>query len=68
MANIDGQRLGLGSAEREFYKSKLRLCQFLEDRMTDPNSTKPLVLINWETYYPDVHVMLKKWGMLDISN
>ena len=33
---IDGERVKVGSAEWEFYRSKLRFYQFLEDRITDP--------------------------------
>ena len=68
MAKIDGQRVELGSAEWEFYRSKLRFYQFLEDRMSDPNATNPLDLIDWETFWPEVHAMLKKYGMVNMPN
>ena len=48
---IDGERVKVGSAEWEFYRSKLRYYQFLEDRMSDPNATNPLDLIDWETVW-----------------
>ena len=65
---MDGERVKVGSAEWEFYRSKLRFYQFLEDRITDPNVTNPLDLIDWETFWPEVHAMLKKWGMVNMPN
>ena len=43
---MDGEKVKVGSAEWEFYRSKLRFYQFLEDRITDPNVTSPLNLID----------------------
>ena len=65
---MDGERVRVGSAKWEFYRSKLRFYQFLEDRITDPNVTNPLDLIDWETFWPEVHAMLKKWGMVNMPN
>ena len=45
-----GERVKVGSAECEFYRSKLRFYQFLEDRITDPIVTNPLDLIDWKTF------------------
>ena len=51
---MDGEKVKVGSAEWKFYRSKLRFYQFLEDRITDPNVTNPLDLINWETFWSRV--------------
>ena len=65
---IDRERVVVGSAEWEAYSFKWRFYQFLEDKAKNPNAKNLLDLIDWESYWPEVHTILKKWSMVNMTN
>ena len=65
---IDRERVVVGSAKWEAYSCKWRYFQFLEDKAKDPNAENLLDQVDWETYWPEVHAILKEWGMVNKSN
>ena len=65
---IDRERVVVGSAEWEAYSCKWRFYQFLEDKAKNPNAKNLLDLIDWESYWPEVHSILKKWSMANMTN
>ena len=65
---IDRERVVVGSAEWEAYSCKWRFYQFLEDKAKNPNAKNLLDLIDRESYWPEVHSILKKWSMVNMTN
>ena len=68
VTKIDGNWVEVGSAEWEAYSCKWRYYQFLEDKYKNPNAKNVLDQVDWETYWPEVNDILKKWGMVNKSN
>ena len=68
VTKIDGKWVEVGSAEWEAYSCKWRYHQFLEDKYKNPNAKNVLDQVDWENYWPEVHAILKKWGMVNKSN